>query len=148
MSHHHDAEDGFPNLEELDNHFEDRGSTYSVGQAPSVAKQDLLADRSISEEVVLIILDHDNMLTITDDRVAASSRESSNYHPRDQKILARYCCIPKDRTRSRWWCFALCHYFIAGFVKVCLPYHIIAWWTDDLTDTWLPSMASIMSLLR
>lgn len=51
MSHRHDSEDGFPNLEELDSHFEDQESTYSVGQAPSVSKHGLLADRSISEEV-------------------------------------------------------------------------------------------------
>lgn len=54
MSHHHDSEDGFPNLEELDSHSEDQISTYSVPPMSSVRKPDLLTGRSINEEVGLI----------------------------------------------------------------------------------------------
>lgn len=52
MSHYHELEDGFPNLEELDNHSEDHGSAYSVGAPPSVRRMQATAmDRSISQEV-------------------------------------------------------------------------------------------------
>lgn len=51
MSHYHELEDGFPNLEELDNHSEDHGSAYSVGAPPSVreCKLQLWIDLSVKK---------------------------------------------------------------------------------------------------
>lgn len=56
MSHYHELEDGFPNLEELDSHSEDHGSSYSVKAPPSVRYQDLIADRVINHDVSFLYL--------------------------------------------------------------------------------------------
>ncbi|EXJ84033.1 hypothetical protein A1O3_04700 [Capronia epimyces CBS 606.96] len=53
MSHYHEAEDGFPNLEEMDiaRHSEDE-SAYSYSHSPSVRREDMIASRRIESELI------------------------------------------------------------------------------------------------
>ena len=51
MSHYHESDDGFPNLEELEIHSEDDVSKSSMGPPSSIRHQDSLANRRIDLKV-------------------------------------------------------------------------------------------------
>lgn len=59
MSHHHEAEDGFANLEEIDglNHAEDHESAYSVGHSSSIRPENTIGSRRFDSTVPCSILD-------------------------------------------------------------------------------------------
>ncbi|EXJ63344.1 uncharacterized protein A1O5_11665 [Cladophialophora psammophila CBS 110553] len=54
MSHSHSPEDGFPNLEELDDavNSEDHDSSYSYSRSPSARRQQTIANRRIGAELI------------------------------------------------------------------------------------------------
>ncbi|KIY03983.1 uncharacterized protein Z520_00675 [Fonsecaea multimorphosa CBS 102226] len=55
MSHSHSPEDGFPNLEELDDaaNSEDHDSTYSYSRSPNRRRQQMIANRRIDAKVLI-----------------------------------------------------------------------------------------------
>ncbi|KAK5047102.1 hypothetical protein LTR84_007045 [Exophiala bonariae] len=65
MSHHHEVEDGFLNLEELDSHSEDHGSSYSIGAPPSVRYREAIADRVIDQDTIELLRARGQEATIT-----------------------------------------------------------------------------------
>ncbi|KIW86229.1 hypothetical protein Z517_01624 [Fonsecaea pedrosoi CBS 271.37] len=67
MSHSHSSEDGFPNLEELDDatNSGDHDSTYSYSRSPSVRRQQMIASRRIDAKLIEQLRAHGQTATIT-----------------------------------------------------------------------------------
>ncbi|OAL37102.1 hypothetical protein AYO20_03579 [Fonsecaea nubica] len=67
MSHSHTLEDGFPNLEELDDatNSGDHDSTYSYSRSPSVRRQQMIASRRIDAKLIEQLRAHGQTATIT-----------------------------------------------------------------------------------
>ncbi|KIW33526.1 uncharacterized protein PV07_00367 [Cladophialophora immunda] len=67
MSHTHSPEDGFPNLEELDDAAisEDHDSTYSYSRSPSARRQQMIASRRIDAKLIEQLRAQGQAATIT-----------------------------------------------------------------------------------
>ncbi|KIW59850.1 hypothetical protein PV05_00116 [Exophiala xenobiotica] len=67
MSHQHRPEDGFPNLEELDeaNNVDDNNSTYSYSTSPSIRRQKAVASRRITPKLIIELRAQGQAATIT-----------------------------------------------------------------------------------
>ncbi|EXJ55893.1 hypothetical protein A1O7_08824 [Cladophialophora yegresii CBS 114405] len=67
MSHSHSAEDGFPNLEELDGaaSSEDHGSGYSYSHSPSARRQETIASRRIDAKLIEQLRAQSQATTVT-----------------------------------------------------------------------------------